>query len=148
MRLASCAHYLGVCHIALFVVSHNLDFAWLIHHIVPAETVAVETVLATRSIRVSKERSATPRHWLLNAVGEIVVHANVDMLQTTLALAIDEEFSFWIAGIAEYWCDLTLAALPCPVREHVESLVGCVPVGAVEINAVFWQTCKVEDAEI
>ena len=116
-RLTGGAHGLFCGGIACLIIGHDLDLARLIHHIVPAEAVAV--------------------------------YDNAVVLGTaSLALAVDKEFGRRIRCVYEYGSHLAFASGPCPVRKHMQGLVGLVPFGTVKIVAVLGKRREVDYAEV
>ena len=123
------------CLVSVLVIRHHTNLAWLILHVVPAQTVAVEYIalclLLFGVLRVASQFFL--RHILAYA---------------PLALAVHEEFCLRKVGIYIYGSHLALASRPRPVGQHVQGVLSGVPLRAVEIVSVLGQSGKVADAEI
>ena len=79
---------------------------------------------------------------------EIGLEADIILLDTALALAIDEEFGLGIVGVAEDGSHFTLTSWPCPVGQQVQSLLFGRPMHAIEVGAILGKTSEVENAEV
>ena len=69
-------------------------------------------------------------------------------MASALALAVDEELSLVVVGVAHHRCHLAFASRPSPVGQQMDGVVAVVPYRAVEIVAVLGQSGEVADAEI
>ena len=134
--------------VAFGIVGDNLELTGFIANVHPAQTIAVETVLAVRGLGIGKHRRAAPRHGFFNAVGKIVVERDVVLADATLALAVDEELGFRIVGIAEDGRHFTFAAWPGPVGEQMEGLLFGSPMDAIKVGAILGKSGEVKDAEV
>ena len=65
-----------------------------------------------------------------------------------LTLAVHKQLCRWVVGVAIHWSDLPLASCPSPVGKQVDGVLILVPVAAVEVEAVFWKSGKVNDAKV
>ena len=132
MRLASGGDGLFSAIIALFIVDYHFQRPRLVLHVIPAQAVAVQSVLLGKCFVV-----------------ELAVLILFDLLDASLALAIDEELGFIVVGIAVDGSHLAPALLaPAPVRQQVYGVSLLLPVRAIEIVAVLGQAGEVADAEV
>ena len=135
-RLAGSRQRLLTCRLAILIIDHHLQFAWLILHVVPAQTVAVKTVLHSKRPLV-----------------ELLILLFYYFLDASLTLAVDEELSLIIVGVAKdgrYLADavLRIAFAPAPMGQQMDGVLLLLPVRAIEIVAILGQTSQVADAEI
>ena len=78
----------------------------------------------------------------------ILIKGEVGVTDAPHTLAIDEEFSLGIVGVAENRCVLSLASGPCPMWEQMKRLLLRSPVSAIQPYAILWQSGEVVDSEV
>ena len=120
LRRLSCSTYgLFVRLFPVLIVCHHTYLTWLIYHIIPTQTVAVEKCDA----RVCIRRSI--------GIAEDVLCVDV-LTESSLTLSVDEELSLGIVCIDEDGCHLSFTSWPCPVGQHVEGVILLVPLRTIE----------------
>ena len=64
----------------------------------------------------------------------------------THTLAIDKEFAFSGIGVCHNWKGVT--SIPIPMRKEMYGMYILAPHRAIEVVAIFRNTCKVNDTEV
>ena len=128
MGLAGRAHNLLFGGAAVLVVSHDFQFTGFVGYVHPHQAVAA---LQPQSILFLQRKRCFRIQFTLLSV----------------ALPVDEEFSFGVAGVDKDGSDLPFPTGPGPVGQHVQGVVALVPQATVEVVAVFGQAGEVDDAE-
>ena len=118
---------------AILIIDHHFQLAWLILHVVPSQTVAING----RVVDIGDTPILAGTFLHLRILGD-----------SALRLAVDEELGSGVVGVAIHGRHLSLATWESPVGHQVNGLFIRVPMGAVEIVAVLGQPRKVEDAEV
>ena len=128
MGLAGRAHNLLFSRTAVLVVGHDFQFAGFIGHVHPHQAVA--TLQPQSILFLQRKRCFRIQFTLLS-----------------VALPVDEEFGFGVAGVDKDGGVLPFPARPGPVGQHVQGVVALVPQATVEVVAVLGQAGQVDDAE-
>ena len=136
-RVTGGMHSLFPGGFSVFVIDDHLELTGLVGHAVPHQTVAREEAVGDLLAHLLDEFPSGRRHR----------HAS-RLMTSALALAVDEELSLVVVGVAHHRCHLAFASWPSPVGQQMDGVVVAVPYRAVEIVAVLGQSGEVADAEI
>ena len=120
-----CAGCLAYC---FAIWCNHLNFSCLEWHIIPYETIAA---LQTQWVA------------LLNSCLRLLTG---EFAYLTHTLAIDKEFAF--LSISVYHHGDGVASVPIPMRKEMYSVYILAPHRAIEVVAIFRNTCKVNDTEV
>src|SRR5574344_581491 len=92
---AGCLDNLCISNIAVFIISHHLQFTWFIHSIVPHQTITLlQCSICT-------------------------------FTDFALTLSVDEKFSRRIIGVDEYRGCLPFTSRPCPMGKYMKASWQC-----------------------